>query len=162
MQPGAAIRTPRPSAAKQPPTPVRQPHPTVGRLFAYALAATIFAGSLFMWIGLPFACLWLVSHFDDDSATNFLFLLLLITPLAMIVFGLMLGRLNALYLRVSGAHPAQTHTAWLKSLSGEAAPRRPPAVLEISMTISVIVAIVLMLVFFFFFAESYLPAPIAP
>jgi ABC-type multidrug transport system permease subunit len=130
-----------------------------GRFVEYGLMAAIFLGSLFMWTVLPFWCLWLVSLMADD-ATNFLLLLLFVTPLTMMGFGLLLARLNGLYLRVSGAHPGQNRSAWLKSLTGERTPRRPPAVLEVSMTISVIAAILLMLVFFFFFAESYNPAPI--
>ena len=135
--------------------------PPGGKLLEYALAGTLVAGSLVMWLGVPLASLWLVSLMTE-SVGMFLILLLIVCPLAMIGFAVLLARLNQVYLLVSGAHPAQNRAAWLKSLSGESRPRQPPAVLDVSMTVSAIVALVLMLVFFFFFAESYLPAPIAP
>jgi hypothetical protein len=135
--------------------------PPGGKLFEYCLAATLVAGSLVMWLGVPLASLWLVSHATENAGT-FLILLLIVCPLAMVGFALLLAKLNQVYLRVAGAHPAQSRSAWLRSLSGESRPRRPPAVLDTSMTVSALIALILMLVFFFFFAESYLPAPIAP
>jgi hypothetical protein len=135
--------------------------PPGGRVLEYGIAATLVAGSLAMWLGVPLASLWLVSLATENAGT-FLILLLIVCPLAMVGFALLLAKLNQVYLSVSGAHPAQNRAAWLKSLSGESRPRRPPAVLDVSMTISALIALVGMLVFFFFFAESYLPAPIAP
>jgi hypothetical protein len=135
--------------------------PPGGKLFEYCLAGAIFAGSLVMWLGIPLGCLWLVSLATENVGT-FLILLLVVCPLAMIAFAVLLAKLNEVYLRVTGAHPAQGRAAWLKSLSGESRPRRPPAVLDVSMTISALIALVAMLIFFFFFAESYMPAPIAP
>ena len=133
-----------------------------GRLFVYALAATIILGCLVMWLGIPLVSLWIVSQLTRDSAT-FLMLLLAVCPLLMGLFAIMLVRLNAIYVQATGGDQSQMRAAWLNSLSGERAPRRaPPAVLEKSMVFSVVLAIVLMLVFFFFFAENYSPAPIAP
>jgi hypothetical protein len=127
----------------------------------YALVALIFAGSLVMWIGIPLGWVWLVSRFADhypDVYAGALFG----CPVTMVLFGLLLARLDALHQRVSGAHEARSRTAWLKSLSGERTARRQRTVLDTSMVVSVVIAIVAMAVWYFFFAHSYSPGLPAP
>jgi hypothetical protein len=127
----------------------------------YAIATLIFLGSLVMWIGLPLAWVWVVSRFADhypDVYAGALFG----CPVTMVLLGLLLGRLNALHMRVSGAYGPRGRTAWLKSLSGERAPRRDWTVLDRSMVVSVVLAILVMAVWYFFFAHSYNPGLVAP
>jgi hypothetical protein len=131
----------------------------------YALGAAIFVGSLTMWIGIPFASLWLVSKASDD-ALGMMLLVLAFCPLLMFLFGFVLAALNGAYLRASGTEPApaarRTRSAWLKSLSAERGQAHPWPVLDVSMTVSVALAFVLLVVFFLFFADSYMPASPTP
>jgi hypothetical protein len=125
------------------------------------LILAIFLGSLVMWIGLPVGWLWLVTRVVKGNPEAYA-AALFGCPVTMTVLGLLLARLNAYYLRLSGGHPAQHRTAWLKSLSGERGARRSRTVLETSMTISVVLAIVAITIWFFFYAHSYMPGLPAP
>ena len=127
----------------------------------YLMILAIFLGSLVMWIGLPVGWLWLVTRVVKGNPEAFA-AALFGCPVTMTLLGLLLARLNASYLRLSGGHPEQHRTAWLKSLSGERGARRPRTVLETSMTISVVLALVAITIWFFFFAHSYMPGLPAP
>jgi hypothetical protein len=127
----------------------------------YLLILAIFLGSLVMWIGLPVGWLWLVTRVVKGNPEAFA-AALFGCPVTMTLLGLLLARLNAHYLRLTGGHPDQHRTAWLKSLSGERGQRRPRTVLETSMTISVVLAIVAITIWFFFYAHSYMPGLPAP
>jgi hypothetical protein len=127
------------------------------RLAAFVLVLAIFAGTLMLWIGIPLASLWVVSRVAKDALTT-LMIVLIVCPLAMLVFAQLLFRLNDLHLRVTGAPPLTSRTAWLKSISGERVQRRASrSVLEVCMLISVGLAFAAMLVWFFFFAHSPTP-----
>jgi hypothetical protein len=121
------------------------------------LAAAIVAGSFVVWIGIPAGFIW-VSSRTAHSLADALAILLGACPLAMAAFAFLLAKLNGVYLRASGTHPDQRHSAWLKSLSGGRTLRQPRPVLEVSMTISAASALIVLLVWFFFFAHSSLPA----
>lgn len=132
------------------------------RLLELTLAASIFVGSLALWVVVPFGSLWIASHVGDDAQTVVLSALI-ICPIAMLLCGLGLSWLYGAYLRVSGARVSRGRTAWLGSLSGgrgKARGRRP--ILDTSLTISAATAIVLLLVWFFFLAENYSPAGVVP
>jgi hypothetical protein len=127
----------------------------------YALVALIFLGSLVMWIGLPVGWLWLVTRLADhypDAYAGALFG----CPVTMVLFGLLLARLDALHLRISGGHASRSRTAWLKSLSGDRRARQPRTVLDTSMVVSVVLAILTIAVWYFLFAHSYNPGTPAP
>jgi hypothetical protein len=127
----------------------------------FLLAALIFLGSLVMWIGIPLGWVWLVSQFADhypDVYAGALFG----CPVTMVLFGLLLARLNGLHMRITGGHSARSRTAWLKSLSGDRLARRPRTVLDTSMCVSVVIAILTIAVWYFFFAHSYTPGLPAP
>jgi hypothetical protein len=135
-------------------------HP-VRSLAAYALALVIFVGTLVLWIGIPLAALWVVSRVTTDALYHWL-IVLIVAPLSMLVFGQFLVRLNDVHLRVTGAPPLTSRSAWLKSLSGERARRPARSVLEVSMLISVGIAVVALFVWYFFFAHSSNPGLPAP
>jgi hypothetical protein len=140
---------------------IRVEHGASTKAAEYALAALIFLGSLVMWIGLPLGWVWLVSRFADhypDVYAGALFG----CPVTMVLFGLLLARLDVLHLRISGTGASRGRTAWLKSLSGERIARRQWTVLDRSMVVSVVIAIVSMAVWYFFFAHSYMPGLVAP
>ena len=104
---------------------------------------------------------WLVSQLADhypDVYAGALFG----CPVTMVLLGLLLARLNALHLRVTGGRASRGRTAWLKSLSGDRLARRPRTVLDTSMVVSVVIAIVAMAIWYFFFAHSYSPGLPAP
>jgi hypothetical protein len=125
------------------------------------LILAIFVGSLVMWIGLPLGWLWLVTRVVKGNPEAYA-AALFGCPVTMTLLGILLARLNGYYMRLSGGHPEQYRTAWLKSLSGERRGRRPRTVLETSMTISVVLAIVAITIWFFFLAHSYTPGLPAP
>jgi hypothetical protein len=132
------------------------------KVVEYGLIAAIFVGSLALWIAVPYASLWIASHLSDD-ATTVVLAVLIICPVAMVAFGLVLARLYRVYLRVSGADVIRRgRSAWLGSLSGDRVRRGPRPVLEVSLTVSAVVAVVLMLVWFFVFAENPMPGSPVP
>jgi hypothetical protein len=135
----------------------------VRRLTEYSLIGAIFAGSLTLWLGVPAAGLWLVSKLSDNGLLVVFAVFGIFCPAAMTALGLLLGRLNGTYYRHLGIDPGRRPPAWRSSLSGErATARRPRNVLEVSLTLSVIIAVVAMAVWFFFFAHSPWPAGPAP
>jgi hypothetical protein len=133
------------------------------RLTEYALIAAIFVASLLLWIVTPLVGLWLVSKLSDDGLVVVFAVVGIVCPILMLGFGLALGRLNGAYLRAVGANPVRRAAAWRSSLSGERAPsRQPRPVLEVSLTVSVVVAVILLTIFFLFFAHSANPGLPAP
>jgi hypothetical protein len=133
------------------------------RLTEYALIAAIFTGSLALWLGVPAAGLWLMSKLSDNGILVVFAVFGIFCPAAMTALALVLGRLNGAYYRLLGAAPSRRPPAWRASLSGErTAARRPRNVLEVSLTLSVVIAVVAMAVWFFFFAHSPWPAGPAP
>lgn len=133
------------------------------RLTEYSLIGAIFTGSLALWLGVPAAGLWLFSKLSDNSILVVFAVFGIFCPAAMGALGLLLGRLNGAYYRHLGVQPGRRPPAWRSSLSGDSqAARRPRNVLEVSLTLSVIIAVVAMLVWFLFFAHSFTPAGPAP
>ena len=133
------------------------------RLTVYALVAAIFVASLLLWLATPLVGLWLVSKLSDDGLVVVFAVVGIVCPLLMLAFGLVIGRLNAAYLHAVGAHPARRAAAWRSSLSGERVPvQQAKPVLEVSLTVSVVVAAILLTIFFLFFAHSPTPGLPAP
>lgn len=130
-----------------------------------ALAVAVVAGSAVLWIGIPAAGLWLAGEFTT-SAEGFLFATLGGIPLAMVAFGWVLYRVNALYERSRGpdAGSERQRSAWLVSLSDERGrdrrARAPRPLIDIAMTVSLSLALVLMAVWFFFFSHMWLANPL--
>jgi hypothetical protein len=125
------------------------------------LAGTIVLGSAVVWIGIPFAGLWLAGRFTTE-AQDLLFVVLIGIPTAMVGFGWILYRLNALYMRWRGPYEGEgrNHSTWLISLSDERArdrrERAPRPLIDIAMTTSLTIALVLMAIWFFFFSKMWL------
>ena len=131
------------------------PDAVTARLAAVTLAALIFLGSLILWIAIPAAWVWgasqLVTRYPIVYAAA-----LLGCPATMVLWGWGLHRLNVVYLRVSGAErPPPSRSPWLKSLSSERRRYARGSILEISMTVSLIIAVVTMAIWFFFFAHNF-------
>jgi hypothetical protein len=137
----------------------------VAAVVTAALAAAIVAGSALVWIGIPFGGLWLAGRFTT-RAEDFLLVVLLAIPTAMVAFGWVLYRLNALYMRRRGPYggDGRSRSAWLVSLSDERArsrrERAPRPLIDIAMTTSLTIALVLMAIWFFFLSKMWLVNPL--
>ena len=127
------------------------------RLVPALLAVAIVLGSVVMWLGIPGGWLWIVTKLSADYPMIY-FGALAGCPLTMIGWGLLLGRLNAIYLYETGQAGGREQTAWLRSLSGERKPRRARSLLDWSMTVSVLLAMLVMAIWFFFYATNYGPS----
>jgi hypothetical protein len=129
------------------------------------LALAIVAGSAVLWIGIPVLGLWLAGEFTT-TATAFLFATLGGIPLAMVGFGWVLYRVNALYTRRLGpeAGHGRRPSAWRVSLSDERGrsrrARAPRRLIDVAMTASLCTALVLMAIWFFFFSKMWLVNPL--
>jgi hypothetical protein len=128
------------------------------------LALAIVAGSAVLWIGIPLLGLWLAGRFTT-TAEAFLFATLGGIPLAMVGFGWVLYRVNALYMRSRGpGDSGRQHSGWLVSLSDERGSSRraraPRRLIDVAMTVSLCTALVLMAIWFFFFSKMWLANPL--
>jgi hypothetical protein len=130
-----------------------------------ALALAIVVGSAVLWIGIPLSGMWLAGKFTT-TAEGFLFATLGGIPLAMVVFGWVLYRVNDLYVRRHGPDDAgdRPRSAWLVSLSDERGrsrrERAPRRLIDVAMTASLSVALVVMVIWFFFLSEMWLVNPL--
>ena len=127
-------------------------------LVAGLLAVIIWAGSLFLWIGVPVGGLWLAGEVTEDrrdvpvrGARRH--------PLAMIAVGLVLYRVHGVYERIRpGGRSSPARPAWLNAATEERPSLRRlrdgRSLLDIAMAVSVVTALVLLLVWFFFLAEQ--------
>jgi hypothetical protein len=137
----------------------------LGTAVTASLAAAIVVGSAVLWIGIPVAGLWIAGRFTS-RAEHFLFVALGGIPVAMVAFGWVLYRINALYLRWRGPDEAgaRDHSAWLVSLSDERGrsrrERAPRQLIDVAMTASLTIALVLMAIWFFFLSKLWLVNPL--
>ena len=138
--------------------------PNLPRVAAAAvLGLVVVAGSAFLWIGLPVLGLWLAGELTS-TAQGFLFAALGGIPPAMVGFGWVLYRLNALYERLHDGdrQAAAPRAAWLVSSSDERGQlrraRAPRSLIDVAMTASAVAALLLLVIWFFFLAET----PLAP
>jgi hypothetical protein len=128
------------------------------------LGLVIVVGSAVLWIGIPLLGLWLAGRLTT-TAEGFLFATLGGIPVAMIAFGWVLYRVNALYMHSRGPRDAaeRRHSAWNVSLSDERArsrrERAPRRLIDVAMTVSLTIALVLMAIWFFFLSEMWLVNP---
>jgi len=116
------------------------------RVAAAFLLVLLAAGSLVLWIGIPFGLLWFFSQVTDSWNGHFLLSLVLI-PLGMALFAPALFWLNALYLRVTGViRPGDEEDD-----EPERGIRGP---LEFFLYMGMIAALIALTVWFFFFASN--------
>jgi hypothetical protein len=140
-------------------------HNGMARAVTAILAIAIVVGSAVLWIGIPILGLWLAGRFTT-TAEGFLFATLGGIPLAMVGFGWVLYRINALYLRSLGPDglPEHRHSAWLVSYSDERGrsrrQRAPRRLIDVAMTVSLSIALVVMVIWFFFLSEMWLVNPL--
>ncbi len=124
------------------------------------LIALMGVGSVVMWCANPVFWLWLASRMTSSSQPSIgPYLLVLVgTVVTMVVIGKGLGRLNALYDRITGqGSDVRVQLPWLRSMRGERMSTSRTTVLDIVMIVSVALALVVMGIWFLFFAGSSLP-----
>jgi len=115
------------------------------RLAAAFILVLLAAGSLVLWIGIPFGGLWFFSKVTDSWNRHFLLSLVLI-PLAMAAYAPVLFWLNGLYLRVTGVlRPDDDDDDRERRLRGP---------LELFLYMGMAVAVVALFGWFFFFASN--------
>jgi hypothetical protein len=103
------------------------------------------AGSLFLWVGIPFGLLWSFGRMTDSWNGHFLMSVVLI-PIAMALFAPALFWLNGLYLRVTGVLRPQD--------VDEDPGRRLRGPLEIFLYLGMIMAVAALCVWFFGYAHN--------
>jgi hypothetical protein len=143
------------SSAQQAPRrgPVR-----AGAATLIALAMILAAFSL--WTVVPLTWIYVGSKIANSQfpaggpyALVFVGIVLSILAIAWII-----GRLNRLYVRITGTHTvAPMRAAWLKSMRDSGNPNRHMSLLEAVIATSVVLAILAMCVWFFVAAGSPLP-----
>ena len=119
-----------------------------GRLAAGFLLVLLAAGSLTLWIGVPAGWLWVASKITDSEPSHFV-AAIVGTPVAIVLFGLLLAWINGLYLRVRWAsHEPNEY----EHEDEEPRPVRGP--LEPMLAASLALALIVLTVWFFVFAEN--------
>jgi hypothetical protein len=137
----------------------------VAAMVTAVLAGAIVVGSAVVWIGIPFGGLWLAGRLTT-RAEDFLLVVLVGIPTAMVAFGWLLYRMNSLYMRRRGPYgdDSRSRSAWLVSLSDERArsrrERAPRPLIDVAMTASLTIALVLMAIWFFFLSKLWLVNPL--
>ena len=113
------------------------------RVAAAFVLLLLAAGSLFLWVGIPYGLLWFFARVTDSWNGHFLMSVVLI-PIAMALFAPALFWLNRLYLRVTGLLGAEE----------EDPGRRLRGPLEIFLYAGMIMAVVALCVWFFGYAHN--------
>ena len=124
-----------------------------------ALVALMAVGSVVMWLGVPLGLVYLASQVADSPNPSVGPYLLIIVglPIGMALVGKVLGWLNRLHIRLTGAEVDEYRPGWTRSLRGERQVDRRGGVLDRVMIVSVAVAALVFAVWFFGFAGSSLP-----
>lgn len=124
-----------------------------------ALVALMAVGSVVMWLGVPFALVYLASKLADTPNPSMGPYLLIIIglPIGMAIVGKGLGALNRAHIRLTGTEVDEYRPGWTRSMRAERQVERRGGVLDRVMIISVAVAGLLFAVWFFGFAGSSLP-----
>jgi hypothetical protein len=124
-----------------------------------ALVALMAVGSVVMWLGVPLGLVYLASTLADTPNPSMGPYLLIIIglPLGMALVGKVLGWLNRLHVRMTGAEVDEYRPGWTRSLCGERVVNRRGGALDRVMVASVAVAAPAFAVWFFGSAGSSLP-----
>jgi xanthine/uracil permease len=117
------------------------------RLLTGLLVAAMAMGSLALWIAIPVAWLWLPRHLEP-AGTRFLVTITGCT-VTMVAAGWALYRLEAIYIRTTGA--------------AERGPGQPMSLLDLLLTASAVIAIATLVFWWVFLGDSSNPSgPLQP
>jgi hypothetical protein len=134
---------------------------TAGRgLAASIVVLAMLVASLSLWTAIPLTWIYIGSKLSDTqfpSGGPYMLVLVGIVT-SILVISWLLGRLNGLYIRITGTNTVTPiRPAWLKSMRDERAAPRGPTVLETVVVSSVVIAVIAMAGWFFLLAGSPLP-----
>jgi hypothetical protein len=127
------------------------------------LIAAMVAGSVAMWMAVPYVWIWVASQVADTQGHLTLapvMIIIVCIPASMIAIAFGLARLNDLYYRVTetAVDERPQQAAWLHSMRGDRAPKRQRTVLDTVMVISVVVALIALEAWYILLAGSPVPS----
>ncbi len=128
---------------------------------AGAIIATMLLLSMSLWTVVPFGWIWIGSQLSKTqfpSAGPYMLVLGGII-LTIVILAWVLGRLNNLYIKVTGTTTVRAPRApWLKSLRDSEGSNEGPTVIETVIVASAMLALVALAVWFLLLAGSPLPS----
>ena len=125
------------------------------------LVLLMIVAALSMWTVIPLGWVWIGSRISktQDPAGGPYMVVLIGIVVSILVISWLLGRLNRIYLHLTGSHTVEPiRPAWLKSLRDSVGPHAYPTVLETVIVASVVLAIFSATLWFFLLAGSPLPS----
>lgn len=129
------------TTATEPP-PVEAP-PTALRVRAFALVAGMSIGSVFLWFGIPAIWIFLGGLISSPGTPTFapIALVLIATPISMVFFAPLLGRLDHSHRLLRGAlRDGPRRAAWNASMRDKHDTSSEDGILERVMIVSVVLA----------------------
>lgn len=126
------------------------------RIEQLGLVATMFFGSIVMWLGAPAFWLWFAGRNSQVSASSMGSLLMVIIgiPVTMVLIGKLLARVDRRYdagFGKGGDEDQHAYAQWLHTMRG-GSDNDPPTMLEKIMVISLILAASAVGLWFLFFS----------
>lgn len=135
-------------------------HKASRTIAAGAVAGLMLLAALSLWSVIPLVWLWIGSQLTESQFPS-------MGPYLVVLFGAigsillvawLLGRLNELYIRLTGAHDVgPIRMGWMKSLSDGIGSGRPASLIEVVIIGSVVIALIAFVAWFFILAGSPLP-----
>ena len=123
------------------------------KVYAVFLILLMGAGSIFLWLGIPFLWIYGASQMVESSQPTMgpYVMVLFGIPASMVLVGKALSKLNQVYGEVTHTTPeVRIRATWLKSMRAERDSGRPRTILDVVMVFSVGVALTLRIWFLFF------------
>jgi hypothetical protein len=117
--------------------------------------------ALSMWTIVPLGWIWIGSMISDtqEPSGGPYMLVFVGIVISILVLAWLLGRLNRLYVRITGSNAiANIRPAWMKGMTEDRLEARGATVMETVVVTSVGLAILGMVFWFFFLAGSPLPS----
>ncbi|WP_372789918.1 hypothetical protein [Paraconexibacter sp.] len=134
--------------------------PTAAGLRSFLLVAGMAIGSVFLWLGIPAFWVFLAAQISSPGTPAFgpILLVLLATPLSMVFFAPVLGRLDHAHRDLRGTlRKGPRRAAWTKSMRDSSTEQADTGILEVVMITSVVVALAAAGIWLALFGQMSLP-----
>lgn len=141
-------------------TPETSPPPGA-RLKAFGLVAAMAVGSVFLWLGIPVIWVLLGAQISSPGTPTMapIALVLIATPISMVFFAPLLGRLDHAHRELRGSlREGPRRALWNRSMRDSATTESDDGVLERVMIISVVISGALAGIYFAFFGTLTMPS----